>query len=241
MLAFVWLCTNAAGRAQPSTPLAAGLSGLGSNGLSSTGLDSNGLNDERILGVIPNYQTVNEPDLGVAPLTVKQKFNLFAKETLDPFNLAGAAFGSAFSQAGNETPKYGRGTPALAERFGAAVGDAATQGLFSAAVLASVLHQDPRYFRRGPKSGVLSRVAYSVSRLAVARQDSGRETFNASGIFGMGLGIAASNVYYPAASRRGSVMAGRLTTSLTGGVVGNLMSEFWPDIQRKMFHRRHGS
>jgi hypothetical protein len=40
-------------------------------------------------------------------------------------------------------------------------------------------------------------------------------------------------------------MAERLTTSLTGGVVGNLMSEFIPDIQQrvlaktflgKMFH-----
>ena len=121
------------------------------------------------------------------------------------------------------------------------MGDAATQNLFSAAVLASALHQDPRYFRRGPESSVLSRVAYSVSRLAVARQDSGRETFNASGVFGMALGIATSNLYYPSASRHGSVMAGRLTTSLTGGVIGNLMSEFWPDIQRKMFHRRHGS
>jgi len=32
-------------------------------------------------------------------------------------------------------------------------------------------------------------------------------------------------------------MAERLSTSLTGGVVGNLMSEFWPDIQKKFFHK----
>jgi uncharacterized protein YejL (UPF0352 family) len=29
-------------------------------------------------------------------------------------------------------------------------------------------------------------------------------------------------------------MAERLTTSLTGGVVGNLMSEFLPDIQQRV-------
>ena len=223
-LAFVCFLTAVPGRAQLSIPALPG-----------------GLNDERILGVIPNYQTVNDPDLPVAPLTAKQKFDLFARETLDPFNVASAAFGASFSQAGNETPKYGRGKAAYAERFGAALGDMATQNLFSAYVLASVLHQDPRYFRRGPRSGVLTRVAYSVSRLAIARQDSGRETFNASGVFGMMLGIAASNAYYPSASVHGSVMAGRLTTSLTGGVIGNLTSEFWPDIQRKFFHRRHGS
>jgi hypothetical protein len=28
------------------------------------------------------------------------------------------------------------------------------------------------------------------------------------------------------------VMLGRIGTSMTGGVTGNLMSEFWPDVQR---------
>jgi hypothetical protein len=81
-------------------------------------------------------------------------------------------------------------------------------------------------------------VFYSISRLVVAPQDSGREAFNASGIGGMVLGIAASNIYYPAASVRGSVMAGRVWTSLMGGAVGNLMSEFWPDVQEEFFHHR---
>jgi hypothetical protein len=53
----------------------------------------------------------------------------------------------------------------------------------------------------------------------------------------MMLGIAASNLYYPAASVNGAVMAGRLETSLFSGVTGNLMSEFWPDVQQKFFHR----
>jgi hypothetical protein len=81
-------------------------------------------------------------------------------------------------------------------------------------------------------------VVYSLSRLVIARQDSGRASFNISGIGGMALGIAASNLYYPAASVHASVMAGRIETCLLGGVTGNLMSEFWPDIQKKFFHRK---
>jgi hypothetical protein len=195
-------------------------------------------NEDRILGVIPNYQTVSDPSLPVVPLTKKQKWSLLVRETLDPFNVANAALGSGFSQWGNQTPKYGVGGAAYGKRFGAAVADLGTQNLFSAGVLACLLHQDPRYFRKGPESRVLSRVGYSLSRIVVARQDSGRSAFNASGIFGMMLGIGASNLYYPSASMHGNVMANRLTTSLTGGVIGNLMSEFWPDIQRKLFHRR---
>ena len=84
------------------------------------------------------------------------------------------------------------------------------------------------------------RVLYSISRIVVTRQDSGKAAFNASGILGMMMGIAASNLYYPNASVRGSVMVGRVHTSLLGGVSGNLLSEFWPDIQKKFLHRRHG-
>jgi hypothetical protein len=192
-------------------------------------------NEARIMGVMPDYQTVRDTTHWVAPLTAKEKWLLAEKETVDPFNIATAFLTAAESQAGNETPKYGEGWANYGRRVGAAQLDFATQNYFSAGVLANVLHQDPRYFRRGPQSKILPRVFYSISRLVVARQDSGRQAFNASGIGGMVLGIAASNLYYPAASVSGSVMFGRVWTSLMGGAVGNLMSEFWPDLQQKFF------
>ncbi len=197
--------------------------------------------DQRILGIIPNFQTVSDPDAKVSPLTVKQKWILFARETFDPFSLGSAAFSSAFSQSADEVPNYGRGGAAFAKRFGAAVGDYGSQNLFSAAILASALHQDPRYFRKGPRAGVLARVVYSVSRVVITRQDSGQPAFNYSGILGMAMGIGASNLYYPSNSRNAGVMVSRLGTSLMGGVAGNLLSEFWPDIHQRLFHRKHHS
>ncbi len=193
-------------------------------------------NDNRILGVIPDFQTVRDTTVAVAPLTPKQKWNLAWRENVDPFNVASAAMAAGFSQVGNQTPKYGEGGWAYGKRFGAALADFGTQNIFSAGIVANLLHQDPRYFRRGPQSGIVKRVVYSVSRLVIARQDSGAAAFNASCVFGTILGIGASNLYYPSASIRASVMAGRLKTSFMGGVMGNLMSEFWPDIQKKFFH-----
>ena len=142
---------------------------------------------------------------------------------MDPYNLGNIILGASTSQWGNRTPKYGEGGSAYGERFGAAWADLATQNLFSAGVLATLLHQDPRYYRRGPRSGILVRVGYSLSRVAVARQDSGASAFNASGVGGMMLGIAASNAYYPSESVCGRVMASRITTSLTGSITGNLL------------------
>jgi hypothetical protein len=202
---------------------------------------SSGLNNRRILGVIPDYQTVDARV--TTPLTVRQKWELVVRETVDPFNIMSAGIGAAFSQDGNQTPKYGEGGLAFGKRFGAALADMTTQNVFSAGVLATVLHQDPRYFRMGPDGGrIPKRIFYSLSRLFIARQDNGKDTFNTSGIGGMILGIAASNLYYPAASVNGQVMAGRITTSLFSGAFGNLMSEFGPDLEKLenlVFHRHN--
>ena len=196
------------------------------------------LNEDRILKVIPDYQTVEDSTQSVAPMTVGQKFNLAWRETIDPFNIGSAAFTAAFSQLDNQTPKYGRSWSNYGARFGAAVADFGTQNFFSAGIFAAAFHQDPRYFRKGPTARMLPRVWYSVTRMVVCRNDSGQSVLNTSNLAGMSLGIAASNVYYPSASRTGTVMAGRVETSMFGGVMGNLMSEFWPDIQKKFFQRK---
>lgn len=196
-------------------------------------------NEERIMGIMPDYQTVRDSSSRkVEPLTAGQKWKLAWKETVDPFNIASAAMAAGFSQVDNQTPKYGEGGVAYTQRFAAAVADFGTQNVFSAGLLAVVLHQDPRYYRKGPEARIPARVVYAVSRLFVCRNDAGQSVFNASGIFGMMLGIGASNAYYPSASRRGEVMAGRLETSLFGGVVGNMTSEFWPDLQKIFFHKK---
>jgi hypothetical protein len=201
-------------------------------------LERPALNDSRILGVIPNYQTVSDPNIHTPPLSARDKWMLAVKETIDPFNVVNAALGAGFSQAANQTPKYGDGAAAYGMRFGAALADFGTQNFFSAGVFACLLHQDPRYFRKGPEWGLVKRVGYSASRIFIARQDSGRSTFNASGVFGMALGIGASNLYYPSASISSSVMIDRVYTSLFGAVTGNLLSEFWPDVQQKLSHKR---
>ncbi len=195
------------------------------------------LHQQRILGIVPNYQTVSDPNAPYVPLTPAQKWRLVARQSRDPFNIASAALGSGFSQLDDATPKYGQGGASYAKRFGAAWADASMQNLFSGAILASLLHQDPRYFRKGPQATVRARVLYSLSRILITRNDSGEQAFNASGIFGLILGIAGSNLYYPSESRTGTVMVNRLKTSFFGAAMGNLLPEFWPDIYRKIFRR----
>jgi hypothetical protein len=197
------------------------------------------ISSDRILGVIPNFQTVSDPTVQVAPLTPRQKFTLFVKETVDPFTLVSAAMGAGLSQAGDNTPKYGEGIVPYSQRLGAAFTDMATQNFFSDALLATVLHEDPRYYRMGPSHSIPRRVVYSMSRLVITRRDSGATTFNFSGVGGMALGIGLSNAYYPSRSVSGSVTEARFISSVTGFALGNLLPEFWPDVKEKLSRFRH--
>lgn len=193
--------------------------------------------DERILKIIPNYQAVEEPTPATPPLTSRQKYKLFLRESVDPFNIAAAATGAAISQGHNSDPKYGVGMSAYGQRFGAALADETTQNFFSDAFLPSWWHQDPRYFRKGPGTSVLSRSFYAVSRVFVCRMDSGRSAGNWSNLVGTALGIGLSNVYYPRASVTMNENGSRFITSLSFSAFGNLLPEFWPDIRRKFQHK----
>jgi len=197
------------------------------------------ISDDRILGIIPNFQTVSDPETPYIPLRVRDKWKLFVKETVDPYTFASAAAGAGMSQWRNQNPKYGDGFLPYMQRFGAAQADFTTQNFFSDAVLASWFHEDPRYFREGPRKPVLHRIAYALSRVAITRRDSGRDGVAFSGILGTGLGIALSNAYYPPASVSGAEMKARLITSFGSGALGNLLPEFWPDIKAKLARYRH--
>jgi hypothetical protein len=56
------------------------------------------------------------------------------------------------------------------------------------------------------------------------------------------MGIALSNAYYPGADVDASVNRSRFLTSISGNCFGNLLPEFWPDIQhlqKKLFHHKN--
>ena len=195
--------------------------------------------DDRIFGIIPNYQTVSDPATPYVPLRVGDKWRLFVKESVDPYTFASAAGGALLSQWRNDDPKYGYGWRAYMQRFGAAQADITGQNFFQDAVLASWFHEDPRYFRKGRASPVIHRIAYAMSRVVVTRRDSGKRAFNFSGVVGMGLGIGLSNAYYPPKSVNGEELGERVATSLIASALGNLLPEFWPDFKARLPHYRH--
>jgi hypothetical protein len=64
--------------------------------------------------------------------------------------------------------------------FGASYADFIIGNYMTEAIYPSLLHQDPRYFRRGIGSG-WSRLGYSVGQIFWIHTDSDRTQFNYSG------------------------------------------------------------
>ncbi len=105
-----------------------------------------------------------------------------------------------------------------------------TEGVFPA-----LLHQDPRYFRKGT-GGAWSRLGYAVGQIVWTHGDSGRGQFNYSELGGNAAAVAISTAYYPD-GRNASDAAGRWGTQLAVDAAGNILKEFWPDIHRKLQRR----
>jgi len=105
---------------------------------------------QRVLGFMPNFYVNYDPD--PVPLDSKQKFELAWKTTVNPasFGIVGAIAG--VQQADNSFSGYGQGVQGYAKRYGAAYADFVSGTFIGAAILPSVLKQDPRYFYKGTGS-----------------------------------------------------------------------------------------
>jgi hypothetical protein len=171
--------------------------------------------------------------------TPRAKWNHFIQESVSPLTLTGASFNAAFSQVTQTDPRYGVNSAAFAKRLGASAADIATQNFFGDFVVASALHEDPRYLRKGQGHGFWSRAGYAISRSMIIRKDSGGETFNFDNVLGSALSTGFSNLYYPPVSRTGKGMLLHFGIDVADNGFVNLMPEFWPDFRDKILRRHH--
>jgi hypothetical protein len=189
---------------------------------------------QRMLGVIPNFSAVMNGH--AEPLTSRQKFSLYVKDAFDPFDFMTAGADAALEQHDNEYPEYGRGVSGYAKRYGASFADEFDGGLWASAILPSVLHQDPRYFRLGHGT-FKGRLWYSVLSSVRCKGDNGRWQPNYSNLAGNMIGGAISNAYYPAADRGFGLTLQRGGTTAAEIALSSLAIEFYPDVIARLPHR----
>jgi len=174
------------------------------------------------------------------PLTTEEKYVYSLHQAIDPSAHVVNMFQAALQQAANGQPHYGEGWIAFEKRFAASEADQITASLLSFGLLPSVLHQDPRYFRRGSGSAI-SRVWYAFNRTFVTRMDNGTSGLNTSQIFGDLISCGISTSYYPSRDRTVGYVSENWGVSLGGNSAYNAFEEFYPDLKHFLFHRRKPS
>ncbi|HEY1495653.1 MAG TPA: hypothetical protein VGF49_13970 [Candidatus Solibacter sp.] len=146
-----------------------------------------------------------------------------------------SVFLAGIGQATNANPSFGQGMEGYAKRLGTAYADFAVQNAMTEGIFPTLLHQDPRYFRRRTGSGT-SWLAYAISRLFITRTDSRRHQFNYSEVFGGATSLAISNAYHPD-GRTLADTGQRYALQLGFDAASNVLKEFWPDLKRKIPQR----
>jgi len=230
------LCTGIA--AAQSTESAGNDPGPDPVALMKSPVDDKHQDDHHILGVVPNYATVNEPEreYKFTPLTVGEKFITASHDSFDPFNWVVPALYAAVYQKENEYSGFGQGAAGFAKRYGALFADATISTYISEAIMPVMLHEDPRYFRLGEGSK-WHRTGYALTRVLVTKTDAGNWRFNNSEIWGNLVAAGISNLYYPPANRTAGTTFEKFGVGVVSDACFNVLKEFWPDMKHKILHR----
>jgi len=188
---------------------------------------------QRILGVLPNFYVSYIPN--AAPLTRKQKFKLAVKVSADPVTYFTTGVTAGIEQWEDDFEGYGQEFSGYTKRYAATYGDRLSSTFLGAALLPSLLHQDPRYYYRG-HGPVVVRALYAIMTVGVCKGDSGHWQPNYSNVLG-NLGAAGiSTLYYPQSDQHSvQVTVDNTLLGVAEGAFGTLFQEF-------LLHRfTHGS
>jgi len=191
---------------------------------------------QRVFGILPTFNTTY---LGAdtVSMTARQKFGLAFHSATDPMAFGMAAIIAGLGELGGDNKGFPWGAKGFGERTGAAYLDSFDGAMIGNAILPSILHQDPRYYRMGHGSKT-KRLFYALGTTFLCKHDkTGRWEPNYSNFGGNIAAGAISNLYYPKDD-------GGIALTITNGMIvsaegafASVLNEFWPDMSRKLLHK----
>ena len=191
---------------------------------------------KRILWIIPNFRSVSA-NASLPPQSLKEKFWMATQDSFDYSSFVYAGLFAGASMAGKSEPSFGQGAAGYGNYFAHTFADDTVENYMVEAIVPALTKEDPRYYTLGT-GGFLKRSGYALSRLFITRTDSGRKTLNLSEVVGAGGAAAIGNAYYPADSNPFVKTYQRWISQIVQDGVGNMFKEFWPDVNKALFHHK---
>jgi hypothetical protein len=189
---------------------------------------------KRVLGIVPNFSSVSA-DTKLPPQTAKQKFTLAAKNSFDYSSFIIAGVQAGISMNGDSYPEFHQGAAGYARYYWHTLADTADENFFVGGIGPVVFHQDNRFYTMG-HGGFRKRTWYAVTRVLVTRTDNGNPMFNFSEIVGSGAAAGVGSLYYPSHYRTWTKVGQRWLTSDLIDCFNFFWKEYWPDVNKRVFH-----
>jgi hypothetical protein len=186
---------------------------------------------KRLFGMIPNYRADQTSD-SYQPLTVAQKFKIAREDSFDWPNFPLLVGYTLQAQVAAGGFRHNGGMEGFGEYYARGFADQVIGSYVTEAILPSLLHEDPRYFRLGAGTFV-HRVANATAHVFITRGDNGKTRFFASEVLGNAAVAAIGSTYYPN-SGSPSEISEHYGLQLGNDAVSNILTEFWPDIRLRL-------
>jgi hypothetical protein len=145
---------------------------------------------------------------------------------VDPATFAAAGVTAGIQQKMNSYHQYGQGVEGFAKRYGADYASTANSILITDVLMASVLHQDPRYFYSGQGTKA-QRAWYAFQGAFRTKGDNGKWQPPYSSLVGWIASAEISQAYYPGSRTQYTLLGRSLMFRFAGGVALNLAQEFF--------------
>jgi hypothetical protein len=175
------------------------------------------------------------PDIAANTIALSpgQKFQLFVDDSVSVDAFVESILGSLIGQAEDSPTGFGEGGAAYGKRFGSSLARESSGNFFGTFVLASALHEDPRFVPHS-KPSLKGSMKYSVKMLFVTRNDSGKNVANVPLLVGDLLGEGLANAYWPQRNRTVGDTLFRYGIDLAERAGGNMFRDYWPVIVARL-------
>ena len=172
----------------------------------------------------------------VKPMTPKEKAWLAVRNVMDPFNAVTIFASSAIAVGSNANSPYGPGMRGFGRYVGVSYAQDATGEFFGTFLIPSLVHQDPHYHRM-PQATLKRRIAHCIYQVVWTQGDNGKGMVNYADVVGFGIDDEVANLYVPGRQTRASATAQRYASALALAPTDNAITEFLPDVAKKIHVR----
>lgn len=172
----------------------------------------------------------------VKPLTPKEKARLAVRNLLDPFNAVTIAGNAGIAIGSDARSPYGPGMPGFGRYVGVSYAEDMTSEVFGTFLIPSLTHQDPHYHRM-PNASIPRRALHAVVQIAWTQGDNNKGMLNYANLVGSGIENEIINLYVPGLETNGTATASRYAIGLATAPVDNFITEFVPDVARRIHVR----